>query len=208
MTALEISRRLDARKSGKGFIARCPAHNDRRPSLSISEGRDGRTLLRCFAGCEPEAIASALGLTMGDLFAATSRPAHPQRATIEMAQAALDDELRAVLDREERRLGFRPPTLTRHKNEARSVVEQRFGVSFSRHASPWWEVEPHCTDPEWRALIERGTEEFAWEIGIDAAELTKALPGSLPFQGDVLRRARRLQQELTKGVAPCVPAST
>jgi hypothetical protein len=36
--------------------ARCPARDDHKPSLSIREGRDGRRLVHCFAGCSPEAI--------------------------------------------------------------------------------------------------------------------------------------------------------
>ena len=39
------------KKSGDGFVARCPAHDDRNPSLSIAEGDDGKTLLNCHAGC-------------------------------------------------------------------------------------------------------------------------------------------------------------
>ena len=45
-----------------------PAHEDRSPSLSIAEGRDGRVLLHCFSGCRPEAILQALGLGWSDLF--------------------------------------------------------------------------------------------------------------------------------------------
>jgi len=51
---------------GKQF--RCPAHDDKTPSLSVNEGRDGRVLVKCHAGCTPGAIVDALGLTMVDLF--------------------------------------------------------------------------------------------------------------------------------------------
>jgi len=47
---------------------RCPAHDDQRASLSISEGDDCRALVHCHAGCTPEAITAALGLTVRDLF--------------------------------------------------------------------------------------------------------------------------------------------
>ncbi len=50
---------LDARKSGDGFIARCPAHEDRTPSLSISKP-NGRILLHCHAGCEQQSVIDAL----------------------------------------------------------------------------------------------------------------------------------------------------
>jgi AAA domain len=55
-------------RSGKGWTARCPAHDDHRNSLSISEGDDQRILLHCHAGCRPEAIVNALGIDMRDLF--------------------------------------------------------------------------------------------------------------------------------------------
>ena len=57
-----------ARQSGTGWSARCPAHEDRRASLSIAEGDDGRTLIRCHAGCSVDAICAAVGLTQADLF--------------------------------------------------------------------------------------------------------------------------------------------
>ncbi len=43
----------DVRETGNGWIARCPAHDDERPSLSIAEGDDGRCVLHCFADCRP-----------------------------------------------------------------------------------------------------------------------------------------------------------
>ena len=60
----------DARQTSNGHIAKCPAHKDRRPSLTIGTGDDGRVLLKCFAGCTTAAIVEALGLTMADLFPA------------------------------------------------------------------------------------------------------------------------------------------
>jgi len=57
------------RESGIGrYVAPCPAHEDRSPSLSIRVLDDGRTLLHCFAGCDVEDVVGAVGLTVGDLF--------------------------------------------------------------------------------------------------------------------------------------------
>jgi hypothetical protein len=50
------------------FIARCPAHDDHDPSLSVKEGTDGRVLLKCHAGCTTDEIIAALGCEMRDLF--------------------------------------------------------------------------------------------------------------------------------------------
>ena len=51
----------------------CPAHQDRSPSLSLSQGDDGRILLFCFAGCKIDDICSAIGLEVKDLFPRTDR---------------------------------------------------------------------------------------------------------------------------------------
>jgi hypothetical protein len=50
--------------------SQCPNHDDRRPSLSVTEGDDGRVLLHCHAGCDPADVVRALGLELKDLFAA------------------------------------------------------------------------------------------------------------------------------------------
>jgi hypothetical protein len=50
------------------WVARCPAHEDRSPSLSIRQADDGRILLHCFAGCAVHDVLGALGLDMGALF--------------------------------------------------------------------------------------------------------------------------------------------
>jgi Protein of unknown function (DUF3631)/Toprim-like len=88
-----LGRLEGVRRSGKGWTARCPAHEDRQPSLSIAEGEDGRLLLHCFAGCPVERVVAAVGLELRDLFpedgragplwaaeapARASRELHPQ----------------------------------------------------------------------------------------------------------------------------------
>jgi putative DNA primase/helicase len=58
--AEDIARGLGGTKSGDGWKCRCPAHDDTEPSLSVSEGRDGKTMLKCHAGCEFEDITREL----------------------------------------------------------------------------------------------------------------------------------------------------
>lgn len=81
MTPTErLLERLDrVRKSGKGWTARCPAHPDKSASLSVAEGRDGRVLVRCFAGCETLAVVHAVGLELRDLFPERIEDASPER---------------------------------------------------------------------------------------------------------------------------------
>ncbi|MCQ4164697.1 CHC2 zinc finger domain-containing protein [Tahibacter harae] len=63
-----VSRLDRVRRQGKGYTARCPAHEDRTASLSLSSGEDGRVLLHCFAGCSAADVVHACGLEIGDLF--------------------------------------------------------------------------------------------------------------------------------------------
>jgi hypothetical protein len=63
-----IGRLERVKKSGRGFIARCPAHEDKTASLSITAGDDGRVLLHCFAGCRSADVVAAAGLEIADLF--------------------------------------------------------------------------------------------------------------------------------------------
>jgi len=81
-----LIQRLSAKSSGNRWVAKCPAHEDKTPSLSITEGSDGRALLKCFAGCEFDAILSALGMRAADLFPAPI-PA-PDRASAPAKSAA------------------------------------------------------------------------------------------------------------------------
>lgn len=64
-----VARFAGAKATGPDrWIARCPAHSDRSPSMTIRGLPDGRVLLHCFAGCDTEAILDAVGLTFSDLF--------------------------------------------------------------------------------------------------------------------------------------------
>jgi putative DNA primase/helicase len=81
MTTVEFVSRLDlAKQIGTGWTARCPAHDDRAPSLSVTEGDDGRTLIKCHAGCATIDIVKAMGLRMSDLF--IPRPPRPVVRTV------------------------------------------------------------------------------------------------------------------------------
>ena len=55
-----IVKALGGRKAGSGWIARCPAHDDRNPSLSLSTEKDGKVLLHCHAGCRQAQVIDAL----------------------------------------------------------------------------------------------------------------------------------------------------
>ncbi len=60
MTAETIAKALGGHRAGATWMARCPVHDDREPSLSISAGKDGKVLVRCHAGCEQRDVIAAL----------------------------------------------------------------------------------------------------------------------------------------------------
>lgn len=74
MSLQTVLSKLDARKNGSGWKAKCPAHGDEKPSLSISEGTDGKILLHCFAGCTFDEIVAACPLEISELFTDTPQP--------------------------------------------------------------------------------------------------------------------------------------
>ncbi len=92
MTAEELVDRLEARRVGPNrWMGRCPAHEDRRESLSISTGRDGRRVIHCFAGCATIEVLRALGLRWNVLFADGPPP-----SPAELARAAEAREAKAI----------------------------------------------------------------------------------------------------------------
>jgi len=58
--AREIAQALGGHKIAGGWLARCPAHDDRTPSLSIIDGRCGRPIFHCFAGCDWRDVSDRL----------------------------------------------------------------------------------------------------------------------------------------------------
>lgn len=63
-----LNRLVKVKQTGPGkWQARCPAHEDRSPSLSIAE-KDGTVLVHCFAGCSVEDVCGAVGVELTELF--------------------------------------------------------------------------------------------------------------------------------------------
>jgi hypothetical protein len=86
VTVHEILSRLErVTKTHTGWMARCPAHEDATPSLSVGTADDGRVLLRCFAGCEVESIVAALKLAVRDLFVEPATPAQGRTGAMSAA---------------------------------------------------------------------------------------------------------------------------
>ena len=74
MIADALLSRLDRVKGRNGsWVACCPAHDDKSPSLSIRE-HEGKVLVHCFAGCEVADVVAAVGLGLEDLFPPRQEP--------------------------------------------------------------------------------------------------------------------------------------
>ncbi len=95
ITLEQVLARLErVRKSGAGYSARCPAHEDRTASLSVAVGNDGRILAHCFAGCSTHDLLAAIGLTVGDLFPRRLADSTPEKRR-ELQGLALRAQLRS-----------------------------------------------------------------------------------------------------------------
>ncbi len=82
LEAIEHASGHPPKQSQSGWQARCPAHDDRNPSLSISENSERGVLLHCHAGCSVEAVLQASKLQKTDLFPdSCQRKRNPQRST-------------------------------------------------------------------------------------------------------------------------------
>ena len=72
-----ILSRLSKVKGRNGaYVACCPAHNDKSPSLAIREVEDGRILLKCFGGCSVQEIVGSIGMDIGELFPPDDKLSH------------------------------------------------------------------------------------------------------------------------------------
>lgn len=81
------------------YLAKCPAHGDKTPSLSIAEGNDGRVLLHCLAGCDTSEVLAALGLEYRDLY--PPRPGY--KSASRTAERAAKEEAEIAREAEETR---------------------------------------------------------------------------------------------------------
>ena len=91
-----LGRLAGVRRAGPGrWMALCPAHPDRTPSLSIAV-KGGRVLVHCFAGCPAEAVLGAVGLEWRDLYASDAWGFHrPAVAPVPKPAPTLEAEARA-----------------------------------------------------------------------------------------------------------------
>lgn len=66
--AMVLDRLDGVRPAGRDWVAKCPAHSDRSPSLAVGVSDEQAVLLHCFAGCAAIEVVQAIGLRMSDLY--------------------------------------------------------------------------------------------------------------------------------------------
>jgi hypothetical protein len=88
----------DCQPQGPAYkaTAKCPAHEDRSPSLSLCEGADRRAVLFCHAGCDTGTVIRALDLQWADLFPDGHRRAPRSRQPQLVTESALDSAERVL----------------------------------------------------------------------------------------------------------------
>lgn len=84
--------------TGKGWRARCPAHDGKSASLAITEGDNGTLLLHCFAGCQVHDVLAAVGLQVSDLFVRRDLRSMTSAERSQLRQAALLPRWKAALE--------------------------------------------------------------------------------------------------------------
>src|SRR5437868_10692182 len=90
-----LSHLSGVRKGGNGYVARCPSHDDKRQSLSLTEDA-GRILVCCHAGCQTKNILNELGLQFSDLY--DKRIAAPSRTALgEPAVKTISDRKNGIV---------------------------------------------------------------------------------------------------------------
>ncbi len=95
---LERLSKVKHRKADQ-WMACCPAHDDRDPSLSIKEAHDGKVLLHCWSGCTADDIVAAIGLELSDLFEPsdyTPKRSGPSREAVAAEVRILENALRLL----------------------------------------------------------------------------------------------------------------
>ncbi len=135
--AQTIAEALGGKRSGKGFLACCPAHDDHNPSLSIDDGDNGKPLVHCNVNCSQEAVIAAL--TERGLWPEAYRPVSPEEIEAAKAEAARLRKDREARERQEQEAAA---TKARQRWEAAPLADP---------AHPYLEkkqIKPHGTRQE------------------------------------------------------------
>lgn len=148
------------------FVARCPAHEDRMPSLSVAEGVDRRVVAHCFAGCVTADVIQVLGLSWSDLFPTEHRHAPKSR---------------------------QPRVTTERPVISVLIALYALGIGYRLTASPHLFVADWCPRCEHRALWIHDYRDYVrlscWTSGCESDDILIAIEQRVTGTGEVDRVA-------------------
>jgi len=123
MNAQDVLDRLEKVTGSKGkWMACCPAHQDKSPSLAVTE-TDDRVLVHCFSGCDTQDVTAAIGLNVADLFYNKLAGAEMTERKRQRFEEVLKSERIQVAIINAVEKVERP--LTNHERDRRSLGQQR-----------------------------------------------------------------------------------
>jgi len=124
VSRLEHYREIKAKRNNlRSFVARCPAHDDKSPSLSIDLTSKGNILIHCFSGCGALAVLEALNLNWADLYPNDDYfENHGRRKRIHSCIST--HELHLEISRSRRKQGFKQ-TLADKESELAAFLATR-----------------------------------------------------------------------------------
>ena len=125
--------KLDGVKGhGSQRSARCPAHEDKHQSLSVSQGSDKRILVKCQAGCSAHQVVSAMSLTMADLYSSKKETVHSPTVAVYRYCDADGELLAEKLRRADKSFTWRQPD----KNNSHRWLYNRSGLTIPPYNLP------------------------------------------------------------------------
>ncbi len=179
MSAEAIAKALGGRKAGGAWMARCPAHDDREPSLAITDTRDGKVLVRCHAGCDQRAVIAALR-ARGIWDADVRRPMRPARKPDRSLLAEPDGD---AIKRTEAALALWRGTQSPAGTPVETYLRSRgitIPISSSIRFHPGLKHPSSGVWPAMVALVTRGTD--GTPIGIHRTFLARDGNGKAPVE--------------------------
>lgn len=171
MRADEFAALLNAKRVGRGkWVALCPAHPDKHPSLSITEGRKHPVVFKCMsAGCTQDEVIHAMGMTWKDILGERPKMSKEASARLRDEQTlyalrelkrALVSPAGALLARRQYRLDAMRESLERRIVALENVIDPRLRKIREREAKTARFVEKWGWDKLFEVYFERNPVTF------------------------------------------------
>jgi putative DNA primase/helicase len=173
-------------KASAGWMARCPAHEDRKQSLSVSQGERQPWVLHCHAGCSPGAILAAAGLTMADILSPRENGTRRAAGRISYKIRDTDGQIVAIHERIDspsgKRFVWRQPDGTPGLGGRHGVDLPLYGIESLRDLAPGSTVVLTEGERARDAVLRAGLPAVATVTGASATPSDVTLRPLVPFR--------------------------